>query len=178
MFGFIKNFFRDRPENIDTREPNPIQEVDFTKKRNHYGISYDPHLIDNLKGDHNHLVALYGRIWTEGFEANNREKLADLVTQFKRDFQAHLLKENVKFYVYLEQKLSDDSSSMDLVKDFRSEMNDIAQAVIRFCKTYSKPIITAEQKESFKKDFETVGKVLTHRVSLEENELYTLYQPN
>lgn len=175
MFGFIRDFFKGRPEPVDTRPPNPIKEVELNQPRKASSIAYDPDLINNLKDDHNHLVSLYGRMWTEGFEANDREKLAYLVTQFKRDFQAHLLKENVKFYVYLEQNLAEDPTTMELVRDFRSEMNDIANAVIRFCKAYGKPIITAEQKINFKKDYETVGKVLTHRVSLEENELYTLY---
>lgn len=174
MMGFIKNFFsgRPQPEEQTVSPPRPQPSVASRKK----GIQYDPSLVDNLKNDHNNLVNLFGQIWEQGFQANNPKKLAALITQFKRDFQAHLLKENVKFYVYLEQNLSDDPTSMELVRDFRTEMNDIAHAVVNFCKKYSTPITTNQLKQSFPEDYQTVGEVLTHRVSLEENELYTLYQ--
>lgn len=174
--GFIKDFFTKRPKVENNPTPPPRSKPSVAPKQKK-GIQYDPGLVDNLKNDHSHLVTLYGQIWELGFEANNPEKLASLVTQFKRDFQAHLLKENVKFYVYLEQNLSNDSTSMDLVRDFRTEMNDIAHAVVNFCKKYSKAVPMNILKNHFPSDYEQVGEVLTHRVSLEENELYTLYQP-
>ncbi|MBV35025.1 MAG: hypothetical protein CMP47_06140 [Rickettsiales bacterium] len=173
--GFIKDFFTKRPQVQQKTAPPPPRQSNAapTKK----GIQFDPALVDNLKNDHSHLVTLFGQMWELGYQANNPHKLAELVTQFKRDFQAHLLKENVKFYVYLEQNLTDDASSMQLVKDFRNEMNDIAQAVIKFCKRYSKPIKMSVLQEHFPQEYQQVGEVLTHRVSLEENELYTLYTP-
>jgi len=173
--GFIKDFFTKRPkvEQEPVSPPRPKPSAAPNKK----GIQFDPGLVDNLKNDHSHLVTLFGQMWELGYQANNPQKLADLVTQFKRDFQAHLLKENVKFYVYLEQNLSDDSTSMELVRDFRTEMNDIAHAVVKFCKRYSKPHDMKILQKHFPNDYQQVGEVLTHRVSLEENELYTLYQP-
>lgn len=172
--GFIKDFFTKRPQAQPKPAPPPKHtNTPPTKK----GIQFDPTLVDNLKNDHSHLVALFGQMWELGYQANNPHKLAELVTQFKRDFQAHLLKENVKFYVYLEQNLTDGKSSMQLVKDFRNEMNDIAQAVIKFCKRYSKPIEISLLQKHFPQEYQQVGEVLTHRVSLEENELYPLYTP-
>ncbi|WP_223669911.1 hemerythrin domain-containing protein [Kangiella shandongensis] len=174
--GFIKDFFTKRPK-VEEQPVTPPRPRPSVAPKNKKGIQYDPGLVDNLKNDHSHLVKLYGQIWEQGFQANNPKKLSALILQFKRDFQAHLLKENVKFYVYLEQNLSNDSTSMELVRDFRTEMNDIAQAVVKFCKKYSKPLPMAQLNVHFPDDYQQVGEVLTHRVSLEENELYTLYQP-
>ncbi|WP_237057595.1 hemerythrin domain-containing protein [Microbulbifer sediminum] len=141
-------------------------------------INYDPALINTLKGDHRELVDIFQRIWSEGYERQNFRKLAQLLTTFKSRFQAHLIKENVSFYVYLEQSLSEDLHTRQIVKDFRTDMNDIANAVVQFCKRYSHEAFTQEMLRDFKRDYDKIGEALVRRVSLEEKELYTLYQPS
>ncbi|QKX17633.1 hemerythrin domain-containing protein [Microbulbifer sp. YPW1] len=139
-------------------------------------ISFDPNLIHDLKGDHKELIQIYQRIWSEGYERQDFQKISELLKAFKSTFQAHLIKENVSFYVYLEQSLSDDNHTLQIVKDFRSDMNDIANAVVQFCKRYSREVFTGKMLMDFKQDYEKIGEALTRRVSLEERELYTLYR--
>lgn len=139
-------------------------------------ISFDPNLINDLKGDHKDLIRIYQRIWSEGYEKQDFRKVAELLKAFKSTFQAHLIKENVSFYVYLEQSLYEDAHTLQIVKDFRSDMNDIANAVVQFCKRYSREVFTGEMLMDFKQDYEKIGEALTRRVSLEERELYTLYR--
>ncbi|MFI2812567.1 MULTISPECIES: hemerythrin domain-containing protein [Microbulbifer] len=141
-------------------------------------INYDPALINRLKGDHHELISIFQRIWSEGYERQDFRKLAQHLTTFKSRFQAHLIKENVSFYVYLEQSLSEDLHTRQIVKDFRTDMNDIANAVVQFCKRYSHEAFTQEMVRDFKRDYEKIGEALTRRVTLEEKELYTLYQPS
>ncbi|MFV8783223.1 hemerythrin domain-containing protein [Microbulbifer sp. SA54] len=140
-------------------------------------INYDPSLIMTLKGDHHELVQIYRRVWSEGYEKQDFRKVAALLKTFKSTFQAHLIKENVSFYVYLEQSMAGDSHTLQIVKDFRTDMNDIANAVVQFCKRYSREVFTGEMLMDFKQDYEKIGEALTRRVSLEERELYTLYHP-
>ncbi|WP_078086042.1 hemerythrin domain-containing protein [Microbulbifer mangrovi] len=139
-------------------------------------ISFDPNLIHNLKSDHKELIQIYQRIWSEGYEMQDFRKISELLKVFKSTFQAHLIKENVSFYVYLEQSLSNDSHTLQIVKDFRTDMNDIANAVVQFCKRYSREVFTGKMLMDFKQDYEKIGEALTRRVSLEERELYTLYR--
>ncbi|WP_406828007.1 hemerythrin domain-containing protein [Microbulbifer sp. ARAS458-1] len=141
-------------------------------------IKYDPSLILALKNDHHELINIYHRIWSEGYEQQNYRKLSELLGVFKSTFQAHLIKENVSFYVYLEQSLAEDRHTLQIVKDFRTDMNDIANAVVQFCKRYSRDNLTREDLVRFKGEYEKIGEALTRRVSLEEKELYTLYNPN
>lgn len=141
-------------------------------------ISYDPTLIMALKSDHHELIRIYQQIWSEGYEKQNFSKIAELLKAFKSTFQAHLIKENVSFYVYLEQSLTRDSHTLQIVKDFRTDMNDIANAVVQFCKRYSRDMFTREMLADFKRDYEKIGEALTRRVTLEERELYTLYHPS
>ena len=140
-------------------------------------IGYDPSLIMALKNDHHQLIRIYQRIWSEGYEKRDFQKIAELLRAFKSTFQAHLIKENVSFYVYLEQSLTRDIHTLQIVKDFRTDMNDIANAVVQFCKRYTREVFTAEMQMDFKRDYEKIGEALTRRVSLEERELYTLYKP-
>jgi len=174
MFAFITDFFRDRSK---TDKEENVKVVSQSRNRNERTISYDPTLIDTLKKDHSKLVTIYGAMWKEGYEKRDFKRLAELIAEFKATFQSHLLKENVKFYVYLEQSLAGDLHTLQVVKDFRTDMNEIANAVIQFCKKYSHQAYTSEMEQDFEKDYVKVGEVLTRRVSMEENELYLLYQP-
>lgn len=141
-------------------------------------INYDPSLINGLTKDHHHLVDIFQRIWSEGYERHDYPRLAQLLTEFKSGFQAHLIKENVRFYVYLEQSLAGDTHTLQIVRDFRTDMNEIATAVVQFCKRYTREAFTMEMVRDFPGDYQKIGEALTRRVSLEEKELYTLYQPS
>jgi len=173
MFGLLSNFFGG----------GQVSTADKYARSTHAGakslrtINYDATLINGLTHDHKDLVDIFRRIWVEGYEKQNYRKLAHLLTMFKSGFQAHLIKENVRFYVYLEQTLSEDVHTLQIVKDFRTDMNDIASAVVHFCKRYTHDAFTQEMVQDFKRDYQKIGEALTRRIDLEEKELYTLYQP-
>ncbi|UTA46925.1 hemerythrin domain-containing protein [Simiduia sp. 21SJ11W-1] len=171
MFGFISDFFSGRDNN--QKEAPKLAEA---PKAGANTIAYDPNLIAALEADHSKLVELYGKMWDEGFEKKNYVKLTRILGEFKSLFQGHLLKENVRFYVYLEQSLGNDKHTLAVVKEFRSDMNDIANAVIGFCKRYGKGQFTPAMELQFKKDYTAIGEALTRRVQSEERDLYSLYQ--
>ena len=179
MFDFVGKFFGGRP---DKKPPGPRRRSTSSTRPNGHskpkrGISYDSGLIRNLEEDHEKLVEIYGRVWSEGYEKKDFSTLGNLLSEFKSVFQSHLLKENVKFYAYLEQSMTNDAHSLSVVKEFRRDMNDIANAVISFCKKYERPTYTQSAIEQFKKDYEGIGQALVRRVQLEERDLYSLYGP-
>lgn len=174
MFNFISDLFRGEGDADEERYTRSTQ----AGARPNRTISYDPTLVNALKKDHHTLIDIFQRAWSEGYERQDYRRLAELLTEFKSGFQAHLIKENVRFYVYLEQTLADDVHTLQIVKDFRSDMNEIANAVVQFCKRYTHEAYTAEMIRDFKRDYQQIGEALTRRVSLEEQELYTLYQPS
>ncbi|BFM12371.1 hypothetical protein R50072_25240 [Simiduia litorea] len=171
MFGFISDFFSGR-----SSAPQEAPKLAEAPKPGTTSIPYDPNLIAALEADHSKLVELYGKMWDEGFDKKNYVKLSRILGEFKSLFQGHLLKENVRFYVYLEQSLGGDKHTLAVVKEFRSDMNDIANAVIGFCKRYGKGQFTAAMELQFKKDYTAIGEALTRRVQSEERDLYSLYQ--
>lgn len=157
---------RNQPEfGVDTVSPTPGKP-----------IQYDTELVPTLKSDHNRIIHLYGSI---GLKLNNRKfyELQDELLVFKTHLQGHLLVENVRFYNYLEQKLADDPLNYELMRDFRREMNHIAQAVVNYVKKYRSCRFTDSVVEEFTKEYQKVGQLLQERVNREESGLYVLYTP-
>jgi methionine salvage enolase-phosphatase E1 len=176
MFDFVGKFFKSRPDKkqVEARARRVAAKRRATTA-NVKGVNYDEGLIDNLEKDHEMLVELFGKIWKNGYEAGDFDALGKHISEFKALFQSHLLKENVKFYAYLEQSMKHDPHSLSVVREFRRDMNDIANAVIGFCKKYERPEFTKAAQESFKKEYQDIGQALVRRVQLEERDLYSLY---
>ncbi|RBP51351.1 hemerythrin domain-containing protein [Arenicella xantha] len=180
MFDFVGKFFKGRPDKKQQIAAANQRATALKQKaaKQSRGIGFDAGLIDNLEKDHEQLVEIFGKIWKDGFEAGNFEVLTTSLSEFKTLFQSHLLKENVKFYAYLEQSMRQDPHSLSVVREFRRDMNDIANAVISFCRKYERPEYTKVAKESFKKEYQGIGQALVRRVQLEERDLYSLYAPS
>ena len=178
MLSQIYNFLVDRkPSNEAEIVPINTNVVIGQKSANSSGISFKPTLVSDLKNDHVRLVTLFGQMWDDCFAKGNYEKLGDVLETFKYEFQTHILKENVNFYAYLEQALNEDPHSLTVIREFRRDMNDIANTVIKFCKKYKSEFFSSDLKKEFQRDYSAIGEALTKRVTLEERDLYPMYQP-
>lgn len=139
-------------------------------------IAYDPDLVQRLKADHQQLLELFGKI-SAAFANNELPLTAELLDDFRHQIQAHLLTENIRFYIYLEHSLTSDMASAALVHNFRQEMDDIGKAVLAFLVKYKEIATRPDFSVPFGKDLEQIGKVLADRVKREEDTLYPLYFP-
>lgn len=137
-------------------------------------IRYDETLVDSLKHDHEELVAMYTRMG-EDAAAGRFDGLDAALQEFKVRLESHLLTENVRFYVYLEQMLADDAENTALIRGFRREMNSIARGVVDFVARYRKEPVSAANQAEFLAAHGEVGRLLTQRIAREESELYVLY---
>lgn len=140
-------------------------------------INYDPNLVTELKADHGLLVGLFtGIVATTG--QRNHKLLTEQLNEFGQKLRGHLLKENVRFYVYLKKSLQSDEDSMSIMQEFAHEMQQIGRAVTDFLHTYTHVTHWDDaQWAVFERDLNGVGKVLTQRIGAEEDTLYTLYLP-
>lgn len=173
--GFFDRFTKKAPE--PTRADRRAAEVrEHVEERRQGGsIHFDPELIGKLKGDHQELFRIYGDL-VAAKDKGDFESMPQLLKDFKFVLQTHLMVENVRFYVYLQQQFSADTDITAFIADVRKEMDGIARAAVRFVNTYSVPNYTPELKTAFAGDLGAIGNVLTKRVSMEESRLYTLYQ--
>lgn len=162
------------------RKENETNEATETAQRTSApgnGINYDPNLIAELKSDHGHLLALFANIIASTEKRNDR-LLVEQLSEFGQKLRGHLLKENVRFYVYLKNNLQSDENSLAIMQDFSHEMQQIGRAVTDFLHKYiSVPQWDDAQWAVFDRDLNAVGKVLTRRIESEEDTLYTLYLP-
>ncbi len=138
-------------------------------------IRFRPELVEKLINEHREIVAIY-REMKELFDTKDYGRIGIKVNEFKRKLQGHVIVENVQFYTYLENKLRNDPTNLEFIRDVRKEMNGIAHAVVQFARKYEKVGFNDKIVEEFAKDLEEIGDVLTQRVEMEESQLYSLYE--
>lgn len=164
--GFFSTLFgKNKTKN---RVNRPIQEMPVNK------ITYKSDLIDSLKDDHQELFKIYGEL----VELANNDAFIKVPTklgEFKLALQAHILVENVQFYVYVEELHKSDPTHSEFIRDVRKEMNTIARVVVNFVKKYQMKVFTPDVKKMFFEELNAIGEALTKRVEMEESKLYTLY---
>jgi len=169
--GLLKRLFGGKPDTTpaaSTASPD-VAQAGRT-------IRYDPGLVDSLKGDHRELVAMYTRLG-EQVSAGEFHGIDAALQEFKIRLEAHLLTENVRFYVYVEQSMAGDEANTELIRGFRQEMNSIARAVVEFVRRYRQQPVGPATQAQFVREHGEVGRLLAQRIAREESQLYVLYQP-
>lgn len=160
------------------KEKNPTQS-DSTKadQRNTVvKVQYDPKLVNQLKLEHQTLLNTYKEI-QDAYKAKDLKKVAAGLGKFRVYLTGHLLKENVRFYIYLEGLLVGDSASISIIRQFRQEMDSIGKAVLDFLDKYRSILDNPLLINSFGTDLEAIGSVLAQRIVNEEETLYPMYMP-
>ncbi len=137
-------------------------------------LFYDQELINDLKNDHKELVEVYGQIGV-ALKKFEYDEIVSLFINFSSKLRSHMLKENLKLYVYLSHAMIHDEESLLLITELRSEMNQIGRTVNSFLTRYSDLPWTDDKKISFPNEFKTIGEVLVDRIQREEGTLYSLY---
>lgn len=188
MFDFVEQFFHGRPDQKQAAyrfqraslQLKPTESVtsETSRSAKKPGIAYDQSLIKDLEKGHEILIENFGRTLNDGFERRDFTLLSKQLGEFKVLFQSHLLKENVKLFCYLEQSMKSDPTSLLAMRGFRKDINYWSSAVISFCKKHEQPIEVFFEQDSFKSEYQAVGRALIHRVQLVESEMYPLYAPN
>ncbi len=140
-------------------------------------IAYSSDLVPQLKEDHRRLLETFGLINT-AFSRNDLVSTAKYLEDFRGGVLAHLLTENIRFYIYLEHAFAQDLESFNLMHGFRQEMDTIGKAVLAFLTKYKDIDTQPNLAVSFGKDLENVGGILSERIKREEETLYPLYLPS
>ncbi len=168
MFGF---FTRKKGNEETTRQEDAGSEHRVAPGTE---IRFDPGLVDKLKAEHRSLLKLYSKI-SRAFTDSKLDEVSEALGDTKALLQGHLLTENVRLYVYLEHQFASNEANMELIRDFRREMDSIGRTVLTFLKKYE--VIGSEKglAATFEKDLESLGKVLSKRIQHEEETLYPLY---
>jgi regulator of sigma D len=136
-------------------------------------IAHHFELIAQLEQDHRDLLRIYSGL-RRASDAGRMQEAGEQLETFRHALQGHLLKENVKLYVYLEHTLAADATSHELMHGFRHEMDRIGKAVMVFLDRYRDLAGHPEWKDDFARELDGIGKVLVERMRNEESNLYPL----
>lgn len=145
-------------------------------ERDKASITYSAQLVPSLLNDHKELFKLYDDIETN-LNTGNFDSLPRLLGAFKTKLDVHLLSENLRFYCYLEQSLATQPEELEIMKNFRHEMNSIARAAVNFVRKWQTAGVTSASTKTFTLEAEQVKSLLVERMQREETGLYPLYQP-
>ena len=137
-------------------------------------IHHDPELIVALKEDHRRLLATFKAIAAASL-AGELTTVQTLLARFQTMIMDHLLKENVRLYVYLEHVLENDPTSHQMMHGFRHEMDGIGRAVVGFLDKYKQIGSHPELADPFANDLQGIGEALVARIKREEDLLYPMY---
>lgn len=138
------------------------------------GIQYDANLISEMLEDHRALLAVYGSL-AKSVEARNEKNFYLHIGELKILLVAHLLKEAVKLYIYLKQRLKEDESAYLLVTAYKNEMDKISWVLMKLINDYSVRSLDGIDYAQLSVRIKEIGWLLGDRIRREECELYPLY---
>lgn len=139
-------------------------------------IHYDPELISRLMEDHQALLETYRSIFA-ALKSGELMTVQVRLERFRASLMDHLLKENVRLYIYLEHLVRNDGVAYELMHGFRHEMDGIGKVVLGFLGKYREISLNPELAPAFSNDLARLGEALVARIKREEEILYPMYQP-
>jgi NAD+--asparagine ADP-ribosyltransferase len=145
MFEFIKNIFKEEDKNKA--------------------------LISLLIKDHRKLFELYAELH-KTLESENFEDIRLAMQHFINAYHQHILLEDTKLYVALEEKYKGKKTILDTIKVIEKDMNEITRSINFFERKYMS--LTPDKLNSCIEELNHIGEILSQRVELEENRLYNL----
>jgi len=165
--GFIKKFLN------RFKKDNHQEDINKLKSEN---PTYNEELIDILKTDHQNLFELYGLLHQAVENDDNFEIIYKHLKDFGLAIKIHLMIEDSQLYGYIQKNNEPNTMLREFIIDVQKEMDLIAKEVVAFVYKYSIKENYMRNKVNFLKDLESIAKILTKRIKMEESRLYILYQ--
>ncbi len=175
MFGFGKKDKNTVPAAPVAPVATPHNDSRFGAAAPGTKIRFDGALIPKFHREHQELINLYTQTAT-ALNAGDYPGVRHNLMAFNDALRAHLLDENLRFYVYMQYIFKGDPDNEEIIRGFRQEMSQIGKVVYEFLSRYTVRDLTAGEVMEFKAEFDTIGGVLTRRIKAEEERLYPLYQ--
>lgn len=140
-------------------------------------IPFEDDLIHDFEDEHKQLVKHFVAIET-ALAHTDITGIKRELGHFLKLLRSHLLKENLKLYVYLSHAVEHDPEMGATVAIYRKEMQGIGKTVITFANHYLEEVELDESMlDAFAEKLNAIKPILLDRIDNEENVLYPLYMP-
>jgi regulator of sigma D len=98
-----------------------------------------------------------------------------LLTQFLTLYKNHILLEDTKLYIGLQEKYKDHFRITKMIDEMQKEMNGITRVVTMFVRKYEHEL-NYSNLEEFSNELSKIGQALAKRITTEEERLYPLFE--
>jgi len=173
MFEWFKR--RKSEKKAEKAQAKAVEKLDkkievAERKSKGTAIKYNPMLVDTLILEHKKLLQIYTEV-LQALTVQDFILASKKLTEFGQGLRAHLLREHVELYVYLEYVLANDSETFKEMHALRTEMDGISAKVMGFLHAHEDDKLNSVTVDFFKREFINIGKVLTGRIEREERNL-------
>lgn len=147
-----------------------------TSKANGIDIHYHPTLISEFSAEHQKLISQLTAT-EQALSQKNFRKLHDNLETFSINLGEHILKKNIKLYVYLQHTLKSRKETNSTINLFKRGMISIGRKTNAFLNRHEASVLNGEIKPAFASELKEIITALTKHTEKEECDLYPLYQP-
>jgi regulator of sigma D len=130
-------------------------------------------LIKILENDHKELLKIYNEMVKKSREMKYNE-VKNLLKQFLVAYKNHILLEDTKLYIGLQDKYKDYFRVAKMIDEMQKEMNGITRTVTMFVRKYENDL-NYSNLEEFSNELSQIGQALGRRITTEEERLYPLF---
>lgn len=139
-------------------------------------IHFHPKLVDELIAEHRQLASQLNEI-EQALAQKNYRKLHDKLEAFSAALGDHILKKNIKLYIYLQHSIQADEQASVNVSAFKRGMTAIRRRTNAFLNEHDESVLHGDIKPTFSRELGEIAKALAAHTDDEESELYPLYRP-
>lgn len=140
------------------------------------GVFYDSGLIAELRDDHRTLKQQL-KLINHFIASRQIDKVKQLLERFKSTLIAHVYRENLKLYIYLQASLRRNPQEIVKMRILRKEMDAISVMVMDFLDKYESVGQKMHLQVNFITDFMVVRSMYLKRIQRESDELFPMYRP-
>ena len=139
-------------------------------------FAYRPALIEELEREHRALQGMFAALHRAHRVGDVTACIANLQL-FTNLLRAHLLKEDLQLYRYLEHAHRRDRAAAQRLAALRTEMQAIGSTLSTFASAYVNASWDERRRRQLGRDLDGIGRILAQRIATEEHVLYPLYLP-
>lgn len=135
-------------------------------------VKYNPKLVGQLSNEMKRIIETYAEI-LHLLNSKYFAKIPPKLRQLTADLKAHIFKEELELYSYLEKIFSSNPQTLEDINKIKQEIDHIAEQIVNLMNHYEE--LDQNNAQTFKTEFELVGELLATRFHKKEEILYTMY---
>ncbi len=137
-------------------------------------MSFDPHLVNQLRREHAELLVIVERLLEAAGQAQ-MDAIGQDLNLLRQAYLSHLQVENLKYYAYMDRHLTNSPLEQRALHNRRREANQVARGVAEFIHHWVTAAPNKKTLPVFIEQLRNINAQLAQRIEIEENVLLPMY---